>query len=168
MLDEMARLCFVLTQRRLRLIKENGRLEDALPKHMDNYANWIDAQVQKEQDTAMTKLNDAAALDRIAVLVDQMKGTPVEDCATAIDRVLNNIENVFAGSTDALEMLLADNTLTKLYIATDACDRSKFIHHLAHSKPNLRILKVGASTGESTASMLKDLILLSSAGDSYR
>ncbi|KAG5978870.1 Type I Iterative PKS [Claviceps digitariae] len=160
MLDEMARLCIVLTQRRLRCIKESGRLKKSLSEHMDNYANWIDEQVQKrEQDKAMIGLDEEAALDRIAVLLNQMKGTPAEDCAAIIERMLNNIDNVFAGGTDALEMLLADNALTKLYIATDACDRSKFIRHLAHSKPNLRILEIGAGTGASTASMLKHLLL---------
>jgi SAM-dependent methyltransferase len=51
------------------------------------------------------------------------------------------------------------DTLTKLYIATDACDRSEFIRHLGHSKPNLRILEIGAGTGASTVSMLKYLAL---------
>ncbi|KAG5925731.1 Type I Iterative PKS [Claviceps africana] len=159
MLDQMARLCFVITQRRLRFIRESGRLKKALPKHMDNYSNWIDAQVQKEPDISMTRLDDVAALDKIAVLRNQMKGTPVEACAAAMEIVLNHIDNIFAGSTDALEILLADNVLTRLYVATDACDRSKFIRHLSHSKPNLRILEIGAGTGASTASLLKNLIL---------
>ncbi|KAG5950724.1 Type I Iterative PKS [Claviceps sorghi] len=159
MLNEMARLCFVITQRRLRFMRESGRLEKALPKHMNDYSNWIDAQVRKEQDSSMTGLDDVAALDRVAVLLNQIKGTPVEACAVAIERVVNNIENIFSGSTDALEMLLAENTLAKLYNATDACDRSRFIRYLAHSKPNLRILEVGAGTGATTASLLKNLVL---------
>ncbi|KZZ87545.1 polyketide synthase [Moelleriella libera RCEF 2490] len=159
MLDEMARLCFILTQRRLKLIKESGRLKDTLPEHMGKYMEWINLQVQAEQDNTLTGLHDTKAHDRIAALVRKMKDTPVEDCAAALEKVLINIENLFAGSTDALEMLLADNTLTKIYIATDACDRSEFIRHLAHSKPNLRILEIGAGTGASTASMLKHLIL---------
>ncbi|OAQ63678.2 polyketide synthase [Pochonia chlamydosporia 170] len=159
MLDEMARLCFVLTKRRLGLMKESSRMKETLPEQLVKYMTWIDTQVQKEQDTALKGLDDAAALDRIDVLLGQMRDTPVEDCATAIEKVLKNIDNIFTGSTDGLEMLLADNTLTNIYTATDASNRSGFISHLAHSKPNLRILEIGAGTGASTASFLKHLIL---------
>lgn len=152
-LDELVRLCLVYTQRR---IKE-ARTE--LP-HMTKYMDWIERQVQGYgADSPITTFDDATIIVKITELVQKMAGTPVEDCATAINKVATNIKGLLSGQTDALEMLLADNTLTKLYIATDAIDRSQLIRHLAHSKPNLRILQVGAGTGASTASMLKHLVL---------
>ncbi|KAG7412744.1 Highly reducing polyketide synthase gloL [Fusarium oxysporum f. sp. rapae] len=39
----------------------------------------------------------------------------------------------------------------------DQCDESQFLKHLAHSKPNLRVLEIGASTGGSTAQLLEQL-----------
>ncbi|KAF5019294.1 hypothetical protein F66182_8712 [Fusarium sp. NRRL 66182] len=159
LLDKMVRMCFIYSQRRIKSIKDDNLIEDTLPEHMHKYMQWIDSQVVKEQDDTLTSLDDATLLNRIESLAKQMEGTPVEDCASSIEKVLKNINGLCTGTTDALEMLLADGTLTKIYVATDACDRSDFIRHLAHSKPNLRILEIGAGTGASTASMLKHLIL---------
>lgn len=55
--------------------------------------------------------------------------------------------------------MLADETLNRLYTFTDHCDRTAFLQALAHSKPNLRILEIGAGTGASTAHILEDLFL---------
>ncbi|KAF5665038.1 polyketide synthase [Fusarium denticulatum] len=159
LLDMMVRMCFVYSQRRIKSIKSDNLIRDSLPQHMYKYMKWIDSQVAREADDSLISLDDPALLDRISQLIRQMEGTPVEDCATSIEKVLKNIDGLCTGDTDALEMLLADGTLTKIYVATDACDRSDFIRHLAHSKPNLRILEIGAGTGASTASMLKHLIL---------
>ncbi|KAH0435679.1 polyketide synthase [Colletotrichum camelliae] len=159
LLDKMVRMCFVYSQRRIKSIRDDNLIQDTLPEHMHKYMSWIDSQVAREADDTLTSLDDTALLQRIDSLIKQMEGTPVEDCASSIEKVLRNIDGLCTGTTDALEMLLADGTLTKIYVATDACDRSDFIRHLAHSKPNLRILEIGAGTGASTASMLKHLIL---------
>nr|ALQ32761.1 putative polyketide synthase [Fusarium aywerte] len=159
LLDKMVRMCFIYSQRRINYIRDNNLMKDTLPEHMHKYMQWIDSQVMKEPEDTLTSLDDSTLLNRIESLIKQMEGTPVEDCASSIEKVLKNIDGLCTGTTDALEMLLADGTLTKIYVATDACDRSDFIRHLAHSKPNLRILEIGAGTGASTASMLKHLIL---------
>ncbi|KAF3480301.1 polyketide synthase [Arthroderma uncinatum] len=152
-LDKLTRLCLVYAERRIE------RAQTTLP-HMAKYMDWITREVRRYGDHSLIlPLDDRSIKMQISSLVQDMTGTPVEDCATAIQKVVNNIEGLFSGQTDALELLLADNTLTKLYIATDAMDRSQFIRHLAHSKPNLRILEIGAGTGASTSSMLKHLVL---------
>jgi SAM-dependent methyltransferase len=96
---------------------------------------------------------------KIGSLVDRMSDTSAAGFAVALQKVANNIEAMFSGQTEPLEILLANETLTKVYVATDACDRSQFIRHLAHSKPNLRILEIGAGTSASTASLLRHLAL---------
>ncbi len=58
-----------------------------------------------------------------------------------------------------MELLLADDVLTKTYHYMDQFDRSAFLHHLSHSKPSLRILEIGAGTGGATENTLKDLVL---------
>ncbi|KAF1949245.1 hypothetical protein CC80DRAFT_581693 [Byssothecium circinans] len=158
-LDKMVRLCFIYSQNRIQKLRENNMLPGTLPEHVHNYMNWIESQVSREDDMALKTLEEPPMLEEIRALERQLKGTPVEDCATAIIKVQQNIDGICSGSTDPLEMLLADGTLTKIYVATDACDRSEFIRHLAHSKPNLRILEIGAGTGASTASLLKHLVL---------
>ena len=76
----------------------------------------------------------------------------------AIKKVVDNIEGILSGQTDILEMLMADDTLTNLYIEQDALNRSQSIRHMAHNKPNLCIFEVGAGTGAMTASILKDIV----------
>jgi acyl transferase domain-containing protein len=154
-LDELARLSLVYSHRRIK------GAQTALP-HMQKYQAWIDRQVQAigiGENSSITVLDDVVIMGKVGSLVHQMSDTPVAACAAAIQKVVTNVSALFSGQTDALDILLADDTLTKLYIATDACDRSQFIRHLAHSKPNLRILEIGAGTGASTASMLKHLAL---------
>ncbi|KAK4184985.1 hypothetical protein QBC35DRAFT_32555 [Podospora australis] len=159
LLDEMVRLCFIYSQRKIAQLKASGEIKEDLPEHMHRYMNWIDIQVAKEPTSEFTSLSDADVLTSITALSEKMLGTPVEDCAASIYKILSNISGLCSGTQDPLELLLADGTLTKIYIATDAMDRSEFIRALAHSKPNLRILEIGAGTGASTASLLKHLVL---------
>lgn len=46
-----------------------------------------------------------------------------------------------------------------MYFLSEACDRSLFLKHLTHSKPNLRILEIGAGTGATSQTILAHLIL---------
>jgi acyl transferase domain-containing protein/SAM-dependent methyltransferase len=151
-LDEMVRLCFVYSDRR---IERN----QASSTHMQKYQAWIKRQVLlMGEDSPMRAFEDTAILDKVDSFVRQLSDSPVAACAATVQKVVSNIDGLFSGKIDGLEMLLADDTLTQV-LATDACDKSQFIRHLAHSKPNLRILEIGAGTGASTASMLKDLAL---------
>lgn len=151
-LDELARLCLVYSQRRIK------GAQTGLP-HIKKYMNWIERQVQcYGADSPITKLDDAMIKDEISNLVQVMAKTPVKNSANAIQKVVNNIEGILSGQTDPLEMLLTDGILTNVYVDIDAIDRTQFIRHMAHSKPSLRILEVGAGTGASTASILKDLV----------
>lgn len=155
-LDELARLCMVYANRR---VKE---AHTSLP-HMSMYRDWINLQVEAmsldKNPSSFRALDDVVIVDRIQNLVQNLSETPVVDCALALQKVATNISGLFSGEIEALDILLADDTLYKLYVVTDACDRSQFMRHLAHSKPNLRILEIGAGTGATTASMLKLLTL---------
>lgn len=167
-LDEMTRLGQVYAQRRMAESSQRGGLP-----HMVKYRSWVDSQVEHLQASnvvgvddgddssvvALQRLSDATIVDRMANNVKKLSDTPVAACAVAVQKVALNMSGLYVGETEALEILLADDTLTQVYIATDACDRSEFIRHLAHSKPNLRVLEIGAGTGASTMSMLKHLVL---------
>lgn len=169
-LDELTRLGQVYGQRRM---AESSCSQDGLP-HMVKYRSWVDSQLEHLQSSnvgvgddgdgsssivAIQRLSDATIVDRMANIVKKLSDTPVAACAVAVQKVALNMSGLYVGETEALEILLADDTLTQVYIATDACDRSDFIRHLAHSKPNLRVLEIGAGTGASTMSMLKHLVL---------
>ncbi|GAB7347261.1 hypothetical protein MBLNU459_g3352t2 [Dothideomycetes sp. NU459] len=154
-LDELNQLCMVLSHRRI----QDARTEVF---HLQKYQAWIARQVQvigSSKNRAITTLDDGILLEKIESLARQMSDTPVAGCATALKKVVTNISGLFSGKTEALEFLLADDTLMQLYVATDASDRSQFIQHLAHTKPNLRVLEIGAGTGGTTASMLEYMVL---------
>lgn len=163
-MSELTRLCLVYSYRHIKGV------QTTLP-HMQKYQAWIEGQVQAigmDTYSATTALSDKVIMDKVGSLVQQLSNTPMVGCAVAMQKVVTNISGLLSGQTEALGILLADDTLAKLYIATDACDRSEFIRHLGHSKPNLRILEVGAGTGASTVSMLKYLALPGPTGRAHR
>lgn len=151
-MNELNRLCLVYSDRHIKNLEPTP----ALP-HMQKYKAWIHDAAQAISDGMMKGQSDQIILDKIDGIVQRLSDTPMVGCAQALQKVARNISGVLSGQTEALGILLADDTLTKLYVATDACDRSDFLKYLAHSKPNLRILEVGAGTGASTMSILKHL-----------
>ncbi|RYP89225.1 hypothetical protein DL769_000149 [Monosporascus sp. CRB-8-3] len=154
-MNELTRLCIVYSHRHIQGVQPTLR-------HMQKYQTWIQDQEQAIGTgpySATIALCDQDIMDKVSSLVQQLSDTPMVGCAVAMQKVVTNISGLLSGQTEALDILLAGDTLTKLYIATDACDRSDFIRHLSHTKPNLRILEIGAGTGASTSSMLKYLTL---------
>ena len=154
-MNELVRLCVVYSHRHIQTVEPTLH-------HMKKFKAWIRDQEQVVRagpypDTIA--LGDQFLIDRVNTLVQQLSETPMVGCAVAMQKVVTNIVGLLTGQTEALGILLADDTLTKLYVATDACDRSDFMRHLTHTKPNVRILEIGAGTGASTSSMLKHLKL---------
>ncbi|KLJ11109.1 hypothetical protein EMPG_09776 [Blastomyces silverae] len=151
-LDELGRLCTVFSQRRI----SGATIEVS---HMKKFMGWMEREVQcYDASLSITGLDDATLQGKIDAIAQRLAGSPVEPLVTALLKVQNNIEGLLSGEVDALELLRADNTLTDLYVVMDSVDRSQFIRHLAHTKPNLRILEIGAGTGAATAELLKDLL----------
>lgn len=153
LLDELVQLCFVYSYRRIK------NAQTGVP-HLKKYQGWIEHQVQDikaGKNTSVVTLDDATIMDKVTSLAHEMADSPVAACAIGIQKVVTNIEALFSAELEPLELLLADDTLYQLYRSTDSIDRSQFVRHLAHSKPNLRVLEVGAGTGGTTASMLQYL-----------
>ncbi|KND94632.1 Lovastatin diketide synthase LovF [Tolypocladium ophioglossoides CBS 100239] len=147
-LTELSHMCMIHTKRVI------ADLNTSI-SHMHNYRSWIDRQVQSVDLQGPDSLDNAALEERVNHVVHQLTQTPAADAAVAIQKIFSNVEKIFTGNLEALDLLHSDNTLTKLYVFMDQCDESHFFKHLAHSKPNLRVLEIGAGTGGSTASILK-------------
>lgn len=154
-LEQLTRLCLVYSQRYL------GKKAATEVAHMRKFKDWVDRQLEATPDVA-AELRGADLpdlLDRADAVVRDLASTPASDAAVGMQKVLHNLGGIFDGSANPLEILLEDGTLTGLYDFMDECDISQFISTLAHTKPNLRILEIGAGTGASTASILKNLVL---------
>jgi SAM-dependent methyltransferase len=152
-LDELTRLSLILSQRRL----EGTNTE--LP-HLAKYRAWIDEQVQSIGSTAnpdWTQIATAELLIMVKSRVDYLSSTPASSAAKALYKVSVSIDRIFSGDIDALDLLHEDDLLTEIEALVKDAQLSEFLRSLSHSKPNLRVLELGAGSGTSTANFLNDL-----------
>lgn len=91
-------------------------------------------------------------------LYEKLQGSQVEAPATALYRISSHCEEIFSGKINELELLLADRVLQHVYdCLLEDSDTSAFISLVAHKKPNLRVLEIGAGTGGATSTILEAL-----------
>lgn len=147
-LDELARLCMIYTKRVISGL-------DTSIDYMHKYRSWINRQCQKMELQCLGNLDSETIEMKIGSIVTGLSQTPAAAAAVCIYKVHSNMRDIFTGDKEVLDILLADNTLANLYVYGDQCDGSLFFKHLTHSKPNLRVLELGAGTGGSTANFLK-------------
>ncbi len=150
-LVRLSHLCYVSAFRSLA-----GRKTET--QHVKQYVVWLRRQLGTV-DLNLALLDDEEVVEHAEQLGAKLADTECAPAAAAMLKVLRNIDDIFTGDVDVLEILREDETLTKLRDFTDQFDRSRFLRHLSHSKPNLRILEIGAGTGALTANMLQSLVL---------
>ncbi|KPM35703.1 Lovastatin diketide synthase LovF [Neonectria ditissima] len=149
-LEELTRLCLVFSGRRL------AGAETTL-SHMQKYRDWIQGQLQSTDVSAFENTSEDALLDRINTLTLELAETPAADVAAVMHKICSDITGIFNGQLDAMEVVLANDTLTKVFSFRDSFNRSPFLRHLAHSKPSLKVLEVGAGTGAPPVGAWTDL-----------
>ncbi|KAJ5971450.1 Acyl transferase/acyl hydrolase/lysophospholipase [Penicillium vulpinum] len=110
--------------------------------HLRKYQDWLQGQPKPTSE------------ESIESLVDQILATPAASCAQAMVKVLDNIVPMCKGEIEALEILMGDDTLYKLYNYLNEVDRAPFFDCLGHYQPHQRILEIGAGTGGTTAKIL--------------
>ncbi|KAJ5761957.1 Acyl transferase/acyl hydrolase/lysophospholipase [Penicillium nucicola] len=148
LMTELAHLCMIHTKRVI------AGLETSI-SHMYKYRSWIDRRLQSVDLQSLHDLDNAAIEQRVAQIVSGLSQSPAFPIAVAIQKISRHAQEIFTGDIEALDLLISDDLLAKVYIAMDHSDVSLFFKHLTHSKPNLRILEIGAGTGGSTARILK-------------
>ncbi|KAL8721903.1 MAG: hypothetical protein Q9225_001499 [Loekoesia sp. 1 TL-2023] len=155
LLNELGLLCVIFFQRR---IQSATNLSDS--PTIQRFAAWISRQFQAlGKDHPTHALDNQTIIDKAHGLGDRMSNSPVAACADSLLTVGGNIDQLLSGEKPPVELLEDNDNLTKLYASGNAVDRSRFIQCVAHAKSNLRILEIGASTGGSTAAIMKDLVL---------
>ncbi|KAL8848907.1 MAG: hypothetical protein Q9221_006065 [Calogaya cf. arnoldii] len=154
LLDELGLLCIIFFHRRI----ESATNLSTNPT-IQHFAAWVSRQFQAlGKDHPLHVLDDETIIGKAHELGERMNDSPVAPCADSLLTVGGNIDELLCGEKSLVD-LFDDDTLTKLYASGNAVDRSRFIQSAAHAKPDLRILEIGASTGGSTAALMKDLIL---------
>ncbi|KAJ5900212.1 polyketide synthase [Penicillium subrubescens] len=150
LLTELSHLCMIHTRRVIADV-------DTPINHMHKYRSWIDGHLKSVDFQSLDTLDNATIEQRVKHIGSELSQTLGVHAAIAIQKIFNNAKKIFTGDVEALDLLLSDDTLANLYESMDQCDTSQFFKHLTHSKPNLRVLEIGAGTGGSTAKILKFL-----------
>ena len=89
----------------------------------------------------------------------QIAGTEYDAIGELIYRVLDNAQGILEGTTKAIEVLIREDALTKVYnVLGDMVNCGGFFAAAGHSNPSLRILEIGAGTGGTSAIALRNLI----------
>ncbi|KAF2016801.1 ketoacyl-synt-domain-containing protein, partial [Aaosphaeria arxii CBS 175.79] len=158
-IEEFSMLC---------IVDSISRVRDMTPKkdHLLKYRAWLEWVAEEAFDGKHPVLRDTvhvATLSseerqaRIEVLYKcALESSTMASFAEGIFRVYSNIQDLFTGQVDILELLLRENTLGKIYDAV-SFDYSRLVEAYADQKSDLRILEVGAGTGGSTELILRGL-----------
>lgn len=156
LLEELITLC---SYDHLELIKAG----DDTPEHLIKALNWMKRHTDQYRfgmnvliptDLNLQHLNHQERLERIHVIVAQLKDSQDAVFATAVYLLFSEAPAIFAGEAHALHILLENNVLSNLYDAM-CFDSADAIRLIASTNPHLRVLEVGAGTGGTTARVLQ-------------
>jgi SAM-dependent methyltransferase len=150
------------------IIESKHRLESVTTEltYLKQFERWIDSQtscitngtqnvIPEAQGWTADGIDRMAILEDIIVQVDATEGAPV---GSILKRILDNLDRIFKGQVDPLEVLMENDGLTNLYaFYQDMWDCSALFALLGHAKPTLKVLEIGAGTGGTTAGVLEDL-----------
>lgn len=159
LVEELSILCSIETARVLK------NIESSVP-HLRRFKEWIDQFVttigqdgsKVVQNTSyMFQLTSEERQQHIRRLLEEALATPAKDMAIAITRMHDAAEEIFRGNMEPIAVLLADDVLTRLYNFLNTVNHEQFLQLLGHSKPNMRILEIGAGTGGFTSTILPAL-----------
>ena len=158
-IEQLALLCIVESSALLKNLKPR------MP-HLLKYRAWLERVADEALAGKHPVLKNTAALVscsaeerkcKIKNLCNKAYSSPlVASFAKAIMRIHDNIQRLFVGEVDTLELLLRDNNLARIYDAV-SFDYSDLICTLSDTVPNLRILECGAGTGGTTELVLRGM-----------
>lgn len=167
------RPCYPAVQRLLLLcsIECTQRLASLPPSetpHLEKFKTWLAAHVQQAKTEGYEAVDHASSLfalssaERSSLIEATAREVEASDAAAvgnAIFRIFENAEHIFNGEADALDLLMQDDILRKIYdLVVEFWDFNDFLGLLSHNKPNLRVLEIGAGTGATTALILDGLV----------
>jgi acyl transferase domain-containing protein len=145
LLDELIEIAVLSSQRSAVAMPENP--------DMAKYKKWLLSQTVSR----FKSLDEAGITTQMNSLVQALANTPAASVATAIAAVCSNTESIISGNKNTTEMLVADRSFNKARGFLQAYNASGFFKCFGESKPCLRVLELGAGSGEVTVGILKNL-----------
>ena len=156
--EEMVLLCIIESALRVRYLTPSQ-------PHFAKFRDWLNQQVgcanvrAYEMVPDSRRYTDLTSDERQAMIAERVRllqGKSKEAVTTGMLRIYENVEKFFVGEADTLDVLLQDGILARIYDVI-GFDYSAFVRTLAHTRPSLRILEVGAGTGGTTETILRAL-----------
>ncbi|EFE31625.1 polyketide synthase, putative [Trichophyton benhamiae CBS 112371] len=145
LLEELGDICLLLSQQSF---SESPR-SPMLP-HLSKYVAWVQAQstsIVTRLPWTWTGLDNEAISARIEGIISRLADTAAAPVASIIRQICTNMDSFLSG--ESFGSGFSDGMLIPVYEFIGQLDRTEFIRHLSHSKPNLRILEIGAGKGVS-------------------
>ena len=159
-LEELVLLC---------IVESAEKLKDCHTQHTHflKLRKWLHREIKRAESGVYSIVKDPQSYPKLPVplrremIIEKATKIPKDasaaPIATALLRICKNAKDLFTGKLDTLELLMQDNILTKIYDVA-SFGFAKFIRALSITKPNLRILEVGAGTGGTTELLLRDIV----------
>ena len=123
----------------------------------NEYRVWINDQFGRLGMTPFKDLDQETISCRIDDIVHDLSATQASSAAAALQMVCRNMD---ATHEDTLREDVFVSQMDREYLQTwDDWDTSLFIQHLAHCKPNLRVLEIGSWRSSPSKNILKSLTL---------
>ncbi|KAH8883307.1 phenolpthiocerol synthesis polyketide synthase ppsA [Thozetella sp. PMI_491] len=147
---------------------ENFALRGITPQteHLKKYVKWMRRYLKRYEEGMLPQL-PLGWMDRVKdhssveSAIQTIQDSP--DGALTL-RVGRRLTEILCGDVDALELIFEDDLVTSFYRHGHILTRGykivrDYIDSVAHKRPNLRILEVGAGTGGTTVHVLSTLSL---------
>ena len=160
LLEELTLLCLIDSAESLKGL-------DTEKVHYLKFRDWLQREVHRAESGENPVVKNSASYVKLSrparqkMIQDQIENLPnkrsIRLIAAGITRICNNAVDLFTGQIDAIELLMEDNILTEIYNAV-SFGFGDFVRMLSITKPNLRILEVGAGTGGTTELIIRDLV----------
>ncbi|GJD02486.1 polyketide synthase [Colletotrichum higginsianum] len=162
LLDSFSVLCMLGAAERLSAV----HVKPSMP-HLAHFRHWLEGLCGEVREGRYgrgvlppgfyTDMPPARRTETVDALYSRLLETKAHAAATAIYRIASSCESIFCGTTDGLTVLLEDNILHRLYDFMQNTEYSAFLDLIAHRKPSMRVLEIGAGTGGTTAAVLPAL-----------
>ncbi|RYP06667.1 hypothetical protein DL765_009401 [Monosporascus sp. GIB2] len=124
-----------------------------------HYLNWADHHLVRTRPSANSSSQDTETSQLLQEAQDHVKDTNLIGSIYAL--VSRNLVAMLRGDVNPLELLLQSGQLTPLYdellLSNCASQAAMYMDLLAHQRPGMNILEVGAGTGAGTRLLINAL-----------
>ena len=135
--------------------------------HFARFLAWLDKQVKQFGEPGYPLVEDSANLlhldsqtreQMIDGCLEKIQSVEARPIGIAVWRSYKQLVDIIEGRTDFLDLLLQDNILQEIYDwMNDLQDITSLFSLLSNTRPQLKILEIGAGTGGLTSKILQSL-----------